>query len=89
VRKEKAVGLLTQILTLPLAPVRGTVWVLERVVETAENEYYDPAPVERELAALEEALLAGEIDDETFDRREDELLDRLDEIRAYRQQSGT
>ncbi|MEV8100766.1 gas vesicle protein GvpG, partial [Kitasatospora sp. NPDC085879] len=33
--------------------------------------------------------LAGEIDDETFDRREDELLDRLDEIRAHRQQTGT
>ncbi len=81
-------GLLTQILTLPLAPVRGTAWVLERVVETAENEYYDPAPVERELAALERALLAGQIDEETFDRREDELLDRLDEIRAHTQQTG-
>ncbi|MBP0450650.1 gas vesicle protein GvpG [Kitasatospora sp. RG8] len=78
-------GLLTQILTLPLAPVRGTVWVLERVVEAAEDQYYDPAPVERELAALERALLAGDIDEETFDRREDELLDRLDEIRARRQ----
>ncbi|MEU8925263.1 gas vesicle protein GvpG [Kitasatospora sp. NPDC048545] len=76
-------GLITQILTLPLAPVRGTVWVLERVIETAENEYYDPAPVQQELAALERALLAGEIDEETFDRREDELLDRLDEIRAH------
>ncbi|MBD0694760.1 gas vesicle protein GvpG [Streptomyces sp. CBMA123] len=78
-------GLISQILTLPLAPVRGTVWVLERVVETAENEYYDPAPVEQELAALERALLAGQIDEETFDRREDELLDRLDEIRAHAQ----
>nr|WP_257019670.1 gas vesicle protein GvpG [Streptomyces sp. TLI_235] len=76
-------GLLTQILTLPLAPVRGTVWVLERIVETAENEYYDPAPVERELAELESDLLAGRIDEETFDRREDELLDRLDDIRAH------
>jgi hypothetical protein len=81
-------GLLSQILTLPMAPLRGTVWVLERVVETAENEYYDPAPVQQELADLEKALLAGEIDDETFDRREDELLDRLDEIRAYREQTG-
>ena len=81
-------GLLTQILTLPLAPVRGTVWVLERVVETAENEYYDPAPVEQELADLERALLAGRIDEETFDRREDELLDRLDEIRAHTRQAG-
>ncbi|MFE2094118.1 gas vesicle protein GvpG [Streptomyces sp. NPDC059460] len=76
-------GLLTQLATLPLAPVRGVAWVMERVVETAENEYYDRAPVERELAALERALVAGDIDEETFDRREDELLDRLDEIRAY------
>ncbi|MCT2544152.1 MULTISPECIES: gas vesicle protein GvpG [Streptomyces] len=76
-------GLLTQLATLPLAPVRGVAWVMERVVEAAENEYYDPAPVERELAALERALVAGDIDEETFDRREDELLDRLDEIRAH------
>ncbi|MER6398998.1 MULTISPECIES: gas vesicle protein GvpG [unclassified Kitasatospora] len=76
-------GLITQILTLPLAPVRGAVWVAERIQEAAEQQYYDPAPVERELAELEQALLAGDIDEETFDRREDELLDRLDEIRAW------
>ena len=82
-------GLFTQLATHPLAPLRGVAWVIERVVETAENEYYDPAPVERELAELEQALLAGEIDDETFDRREDELLDRLDEIRAHVQGTDT
>ncbi|MET8748045.1 gas vesicle protein GvpG [Streptomyces sp. NPDC004728] len=76
-------GLLTQLATLPLAPVRGVAWVMERVVETAENEYYDPAPVEQELAQLERQLVAGEIDEETFDRREDALLDRLDEIRRH------
>ncbi|MFB7216635.1 gas vesicle protein GvpG [Streptomyces sp. NPDC001890] len=76
-------GLLTQLATLPLAPVRGVAWVMERVVEAAENEYYDPAPVERELAQLERQLVAGEIDEETFDRREDALLDRLDEIRRH------
>ncbi|MFF3149501.1 gas vesicle protein GvpG, partial [Streptomyces sp. NPDC057927] len=47
--------------------------------------YYDPAPVHRELAELERLLVAGDIDEETFDQREDELLDRLEEIRAYRQ----
>ncbi|MFF0291602.1 gas vesicle protein GvpG [Streptomyces sp. NPDC005262] len=82
-------GLFTQLATLPLAPVRGVAWVMERVVETAENEYYDPAPIERELAELERALLAGDIDEETFDRREDELLDRLDEIRAHVQGTDT
>ncbi|MFF1833464.1 gas vesicle protein GvpG [Streptomyces sp. NPDC058231] len=78
-------GLFTQIVTLPLAPVRGVGWVVDHVLEAAENEYYDPAPVQQALAALEADLLAGRIDEETFDRREDELLDRLDEIRAYRQ----
>ncbi|AVH93994.1 MULTISPECIES: gas vesicle protein GvpG [Streptomyces] len=77
-------GLLTQLLTLPVAPVRGAVWIAEKVLETAEEEYYDPAPVWRELRELEARLVRGEIDQEAFDRREDELLDRLDEIDAYR-----
>lgn len=82
-------GLLTHLATLPLAPVRGVAWVMERVVDAAEEEYYDPAPIERELVELERALLAGEIDEETFDRREDELLDRLEEIRAHVQGTGS
>ncbi|MFF2324459.1 MULTISPECIES: gas vesicle protein GvpG [unclassified Streptomyces] len=76
-------GLLTHLVTLPLAPVRGVGWVVGRVLEAAENEYYDPAPVQQALAALEADLLAGRIDDEEFDRREDELLDRLEEITEY------
>ncbi|MFH8838181.1 gas vesicle protein GvpG [Streptomyces sp. NPDC017868] len=77
-------GLVTYLLTLAFAPVRSVVWVAERVVEKAEEEYYDPAPVWRELATLEDRLVRGEIDQETFDEREDELLDRLDEITAHR-----
>ncbi|MGW6401216.1 gas vesicle protein GvpG [Streptomyces sp. NPDC055134] len=76
-------GLFTQLVTLPLAPVRGVIWTVDRVLEAAEKEYYDPAPVQADLAELERQLLAGQIDEETFDRREDELLDRLEEIRAH------
>ncbi|GGT16171.1 gas vesicle protein GvpG [Streptomyces purpureus] len=71
-------GLLTEVLLLPAAPVRGTAWVLRRVVEVAEREYYDPGVVQRELSALVAAFEAGEIDEEEFDRREDELLARLE-----------
>lgn len=71
-------GLLREVLLLPAAPVRGTAWVLRQVVEVAEREYYDPAVVQRELAALVGAFEAGEIDEEEFDRREDELLARLE-----------
>ncbi|MGW7436918.1 gas vesicle protein GvpG [Streptomyces sp. NPDC054849] len=79
-------GLLTNLLTLPAAPMRAVVWVAQRVVDKAEEEYYDPAPIWRELADLEQRLVGGEIDQETFDEREDELLERLTEIAQYRQQ---
>ncbi|MEU7062645.1 gas vesicle protein GvpG [Streptomyces sp. NPDC051578] len=79
-------GLLTHLLTLPMAPVRAVTWVAQRVVDQAEQEYYDPAPVWRRLGELEQQLLRGEIDQETFDRQEDELIDRLSEIAQYRGQ---
>ncbi|MER6675111.1 gas vesicle protein GvpG [Streptomyces sp. NPDC000983] len=82
-------GLLTQLLTFPLAPVRGVTWVVDQVVEAAEREYYDPETVERELAALERELLEGRIDQAAFDEREDQLLDRLEEIAAYRRGDPT
>ncbi|MFE2534517.1 gas vesicle protein GvpG [Streptomyces sp. NPDC059371] len=78
-------GLFTQLVTLPLAPVRGVAWVMDRVLEAAEDEYYDPAPIRLQLADLERQLNAGEIDEETFDLIEDQLLDRLEEIRMYQQ----
>ncbi|MFJ6695041.1 gas vesicle protein GvpG [Streptomyces sp. NPDC091272] len=79
-------GLLGELLMLPFAPVRGTGWVLQKVVDEAEKQYYDPAAIQRELRALEERLEAGEIDEAEFDRREDELLDRLEQKQKGMQQ---
>ena len=76
-------GLISHLLTLPLAPARGTAWVLDQVVLAAERDHYDPGPVRTRLAELERELLSGEIDDEEFDRREDELLDRLADCETY------
>ncbi|MEU6064375.1 MULTISPECIES: gas vesicle protein GvpG [Streptomyces] len=80
-------GLLGEVVLLPLAPVRGAGWVIRQVLEEAERIYYDPAAVRAELAALEQRLEAGEIDEDEFDRLEDGLLDRL-EI-ALRRGAGT
>ncbi|WP_371680928.1 gas vesicle protein GvpG [Streptomyces sp. NBC_01276] len=78
-------GLFTQLLTAPLAPVRAVLWVAQRVADRADEQYYDPAPVYAALADIEQRLVSGEIDQETFDALEDALLDRLDEIARYRQ----
>ncbi|GCD46888.1 gas vesicle protein GvpG [Streptomyces paromomycinus] len=74
-------GLIKELLLLPAAPVRGTGWVLRQVLTEAERQYYDPAVVQRELRELAEQLDSGQIDEAEFDRREDALLDRLEELR--------
>lgn len=71
-------GLIGEVLMLPLAPARGAGWVLRQVVAEAERQYYDPALIQRELRALAEELDSGRMDETEFDRREDELLDRLE-----------
>ncbi|MEU6863861.1 gas vesicle protein GvpG [Streptomyces sp. NPDC046876] len=76
-------GLLGNLITAPLFPVRSVVWVAQRLAEKAEAEYYDPAPVWAALADLARQLSDGEIDQETFDREEEALLDRLQEIEEY------
>ncbi|NYV76510.1 MULTISPECIES: gas vesicle protein GvpG [Streptomyces] len=81
-------GLLSEVLLLPLAPVRGSAWVIRQVMREAERIYYDPATIRAELASLEEQLEAGEIDDEEFDRREDELLERLEAAAGVQQRGG-
>ncbi|MEW2614666.1 gas vesicle protein GvpG [Streptomyces sp. NPDC047880] len=80
-------GLISEVLLLPFAPVRGSAWAIKQVVQEAERIYYDPATIRAELARLEEQMEAGEITEDEFDRLEDELLDRL-EI-ASRGSAGT
>lgn len=70
-------GLITGLLTLPLAPVRGVAWVAEKVSEQAELELYDESRIMRELAELEAAHDEGQLSDEQFETGVDLLLERL------------
>jgi hypothetical protein len=70
-------GLITGLLTLPLAPVRGTVWLAERMVEEAEAELYDESAIRAALLELDEAREAGTFDEEEIVAAENELLERL------------
>ncbi|ASR37032.1 hypothetical protein BAY61_20890 [Prauserella marina] len=71
-------GLLGEILLLPLAPVRGVLWTVDTVLTEAERQR--AGEIHRELAELENALLAGDIGETEFDRLEDALLDELTEL---------
>jgi Gas vesicle protein G len=78
------VGLITGLLTLPLAPVRGTVWLAERIQEQAEAEFYDEDAIRARLMEIDAAREAGEIGEEEATQAEDELLERLIAARALR-----
>ncbi len=80
-------GLFTGLLTLPLAPVRGTVWVAEQVLEEAERQYYDPAVIRRSLEQVDEMRRDGRISEEEAEQMEEELVERLMESRR-RQREG-
>jgi hypothetical protein len=70
-------GLISGLLTLPLAPVRGVVWVAEQVKEEAERQWSDPATIQAALTDIEAMRESGEIDEAEADAREEELLQRL------------
>ena len=70
-------GLITGLLTLPLAPVRGTVWIAEQLAAAAEAELYDEDKIRRELVELDMLEADGLIDGDERTMREDDLLARL------------
>jgi hypothetical protein len=69
--------LLTGLLGLPLAPVRGVLWVAEQVRDQAEEQYYDPARIRAHLDRVDEARRAGELSEAEATELENELLQRL------------
>jgi hypothetical protein len=74
-------GFITGLLTLPLAPIRGTVWLAERLYEQAQAELGDPAALRRRLAEVEAARQDGSLDEAEAAEQEELLVRRLWESR--------
>jgi phage host-nuclease inhibitor protein Gam len=70
-------GIFTGLLTLPLAPVRGVVWVTEQVAEEIDRQLYDEGNIRREMLTLELDYDDGKIDDEERQAQEEALFERL------------
>jgi hypothetical protein len=79
-------GLLTGILGLPLAPLRGTVAVAEQIRRQAEAELYDPVRIREALDQVDRMRAAGELTDDEADHWEDVLIERLIEGRQRGQE---
>lgn len=70
-------GLLTGLLGLPAAPLRGTVAVANLILEQAEKEFYEPARIRAELEQVARLRDEGELTDDEASAWEDTLIERL------------
>lgn len=76
-------GLITNLLTLPLAPVRGTVWLAQILQEEAERMYeLDEASILAALQELELARETGDFTEEEIEEAENQLVDQLMALRG-------
>jgi hypothetical protein len=67
-------GLLTEILLLPLAPVRSVTWLAEKIRDEADRQMPMPDDLQAELEELDRLRESGELSPEEADLREEELL---------------
>ena len=82
-------GLLSNLLFFPVTgPVAGIRWTLSKVQQVAEEELTDDSAVKQELMELQMQLELGDIDEEEYVRREAELMQRLREVREWRERLG-
>jgi len=70
-------GLLTGLIGLPLAPLRGTVWLAERIAEEADRRMNDPAFLHARLEEVEAARASGALPVEEAERIERDIVARL------------
>jgi hypothetical protein len=82
-------GLITNLLLFPITgPIAGIRWTLGKVQQVAEEELTDDTAVKQELMELQMQLELGDIDEPEYLRREAQLMQRLREIREWRERLG-
>jgi gas vesicle protein GvpG len=80
-------GLITGLLTLPLAPVRGTVWIAEQLAAEAEREIREAQSPRRRLIEAERQLDLGLLTVDEYEVIEEEALDALEQDEEGRWQT--
>jgi DnaJ-domain-containing protein 1 len=68
-----------------LAPLKGVIFLAEKINEVIEKETSDEGSIKERLMALQLKFEMDEITEEEYDEREDELLKLLGNIRDEKQ----
>lgn len=70
---------------LLLAPLKGVIFIAEKINEVIQKETSDEGAIKERLMALQLKFEMDEISEDEYDEREDELLKLLENIREEKQ----
>jgi hypothetical protein len=68
-------GVIKELLLLPVAPVRFTFWVAEQVTEQVERERYSAAAGVQQIDQIEEQRERGELDEQEAEDIEGQIIE--------------
>jgi hypothetical protein len=70
--------MLLKLLTLPiLSPIEGVIWIGEQIQERVDSEIDDRDNLQKQLLSLQLAFDLGDISEEEFEEKEEELLIKI------------
>jgi uncharacterized membrane protein len=69
---------------LLVLPLKGFVYIVEKIRDMAEDELYDEDKVKEEILELQMRYEMGEISEKEYGEVEAKLIQRLEQIQEYR-----
>lgn len=79
-------GLLDILFPLPMVPIKGIIFVSQKLKKAAKEQQTDKASIQEEMLELQMRYEIGELDDGEYAKKEAELVDRLEEIRKFEEE---
>ncbi|RMI31462.1 gas vesicle protein GvpG [Nocardia stercoris] len=70
-------GLFAWIFSLPIAPVRGVIWVSELIQDEVEQQLRSPQALRSELEEIDRAAATGDLSPEEAQEAQQAVLDRM------------
>jgi hypothetical protein len=71
------VGLLKELVLLPVAPLRGTLWISEKIAEEVDRRELSEGAGVQQLDRLEEQRARGELDEAEAEAQQEQVIARL------------
>lgn len=69
-------------------PIKGLVWIAEKLEDTAEEDLTDTGRIQKELLELQMKFEMDEISEEEYDKKEAKLMAQLEAIRKYKEEKA-